>query len=79
MMCFYIEGDQGHLLEETMFQSSSMSVVRGNVFSYHMPWEKIIQCLERTTSDKKLSFLPHDPEHLAHMVRSDVINGRFFM
>ena len=33
MMCFYIEGDQGHLLEETMFESSFMSVVRGNVFS----------------------------------------------
>ena len=69
MMCFYIEGDQGHLLEETMFQSSFMSVVRGNVFSYHMPWEKIIDSLNRTTSDKKLALLPHDPEHLAHMVQ----------
>ena len=69
MMCFYIEGDQGHLLEETMFQSSFMSVVRGNVFSYHMPWEKIIDSLNRTTSDEKLSLLPHDPEHLAHMVQ----------
>ena len=51
MMCFYIEGDQGHLLEETMFQSSFMSVVRGNVFSYHMPWEKIIDSLNRSTCD----------------------------
>ena len=32
MMCFYIEGDRGHLLEETMFNSSHMTVVRGNVF-----------------------------------------------
>ena len=55
MMCFYIEGDQGHLLEETMFQSSLMSVVRGNVFSYHMPWEKIIDFLNRTTCDERLS------------------------
>ena len=69
MMCFYIEGDQGHLLEETMFESSFMSVVRGNVFSYHMPWEKIMTFLERNTSDDlKLALLPHDPEHLAHMV-----------
>ena len=68
MMCFYIEGDQGHLLEETMFESSFMSVVRGNVFSYHMPWEKIMTFLERTTSDDKLALLPHDPDHLAHMV-----------
>ena len=69
MMCFYIEGDRGHLLEETMFKSSFMSVVRGNVFSYHMPWEKILQFLERTTTDDKLTLLPHDPEHLAHMVQ----------
>ena len=69
MMCFYIEGDKGHLMEETMFQSSFMSVVRGNVFSYHMPWEKIIGFLERTTSDDQLALLPHDPEHLAHMVQ----------
>ena len=69
MMCFYIEGDQGHLLEETMFQSSFMSVVRGNVFSYHMPWETIIGFLNRTTSDEKLALLPHDPEYLAHMVQ----------
>ena len=69
MMCFYIEGDRGHLLDETMFESSFMTVVRGNVFSYHMPWEKIMKFLERTTSDEKLALLPHDPEHLAHMVQ----------
>ena len=69
MMCFYIEGDRGHLLEETMYKSSFMSVVRGNVFSYHMPWEKIIDSLNRSTSDNKLALLPHEPEHLAHMVQ----------
>ena len=69
MMCFYIEGDQGRLLEETMFESSFMSVVRGNVFSYHMPWEKIMTFLERTTSDEKLALLRHDPAHLAHIVQ----------
>ena len=69
MMCFYIEGDRGHLLEETMFNSSHMTVFRGNVFSYHMSWEKIIDFLNRTTSDEKLALLPHDPEHLAHMVQ----------
>ena len=69
MMCFYIEGDRGHLMEETMFQSSFMTVVRGNVHSYPMPWERILQYLDRTTSDKKLALLPHDPEHLAHMVQ----------
>ena len=68
MMCFYIEGDHGHLLEERMFESSFMTVVRGNVWSYHMPWEKIMNFLERTTSDTELSLLPHDPERLAHMV-----------
>ncbi len=69
MMCFYIEGDHGHLLEETMFQSSFMTVVRGNVHSYHLPWEKILDSLNRSTSDAKLCLLPHDPEHLAHMVQ----------
>ena len=74
MMCYYIEGDQGHLLEETMFESSFMTVVRGNVFSYHMPWEKIMQFMERTTSDEKLAMMPHDPEHLAHMVQLPCIS-----
>ena len=27
--------------------------------------------LERTTSDDKLALLPHDPDHLAHMVLLD--------
>jgi len=69
MMCFYIEGDHGHLLEERMFESSFMTVVRGNVWSYHMPWEQIMNHLERTTSDTELAVLPHDPERLAHMVQ----------
>ncbi len=69
MMCYYIEGDQGHLLEEIMFESSYMPVVQGNVHSYHMPWEKILRTLDRSTSDQKLEVLPHDPEHLAHMVQ----------
>ena len=76
MMCFYIEGDRGHLMEEYMFEGSYMPVVRGNVFSYHMPWEKIMQSLDRSTSDEKLALLPHDPEHLAHMVQLHLKIGR---
>jgi hypothetical protein len=75
LMCFYIEGDKGHLLEETVFESSFMTAVRGNVFSYHMPWEKILHSLERTTDHKRLALLPHDPEHLAHMVQRSVGKG----
>ena len=77
MMCFYIEGDHGHLLDETMYESSFMTLVRGNVFSYHMPWEKIMQLLECTTSDEKLALMPHDPEHLAHMVQCPRLPARY--
>ena len=69
LMTFYIEGDRGHLMEETMFESSFMTVVRGNVHSYHMPWEHIMAQLEKTTSDEKRCLMPHDPNRLAHLVR----------
>ena len=69
MVCFYIDGDRGHLMEETMFSPQHRVTVRGNVFSFHMDWEKIMESLARSTSDPELAILPHDPEHLAHMVR----------
>ncbi len=69
MICFYIDGDKGHLMEEELFNPQHRHAVRGNVFSYQMPWEKIIERLEATTKDKELALLPHDPEKLAHMVR----------
>ena len=78
MMCFYIEGDRGHLLEEIMFESSFMTVVRGNVHSYHMPWESIMSFLEAATSDKQRSLLPHEPERLAHMVLWNITRKPFF-
>ena len=56
-------------MEEHMFESSYMPVVRGNVFSYHMPWERILQSLERSTSDAKLMLLPHHPKDPAHIVQ----------
>ena len=52
-----------------MLESSHMTVVRGNVWSYHMPWGEIMGFMERSTTDAELSLLPHDPESLAHMVK----------
>lgn len=75
MMCYYIEGDQGHLMEETMFDASYTAQVRGDVFSYHMPWDPILHFLHRTTADEKLALLPHDHEHLAHMVQLHLRSG----
>ena len=69
LMCYYIEGDQGHLLNEYMMESQYMPVVRGNVFSYHMDWPTILESLNRSTSDEQLSILPHHPDHLAHIVQ----------
>ena len=46
MLCFYIEGTKGHFMEEHCLASMYSKVVRGNMFSYHMPWERILQSLE---------------------------------
>ena len=75
LMVFYLEEDHGHLMQETMFQQQFKTGSRGNVMSFHMPWEDIIKNLLATEARTSLTAspedqgLPHDPDVLAQMVR----------
>ena len=41
LIAYYVEGDRGHLMDERVFQRTDPLVVRGNAYSFQMPWEKI--------------------------------------
>jgi hypothetical protein len=65
---YYIEGDRGHLLEEELFKPKFRTAVRGNIFSFHMPWEDIMASLARTVDDEEL-VTPQPPGVLCHLVK----------
>ena len=72
MMSFYVEEDKGHLLGEKLFAQTARACFRGNIVSYHMPWEYIYETLLTVVSDDELRTLPHDEEVLSHLVRFQV-------
>ena len=68
MICFYLEEDRGHLMNEQVFGPQHRVGVRGNVFSFPMPWDAIMNSLLQAVDSRNLT-LPHPPQMLAHMVR----------
>ena len=68
MICFYMEEDRGHLMREEQFAAKYRIGVRGNIFSFPMPWVDIMKSLLQASEEKALT-VPHPPEILAHMVR----------
>ena len=56
-------------MDERVFQRTDPLVVRGNAYSFQMPWEKIVEKLNTFfKSDNGWSSLPHDEDILAKMV-----------
>ena len=55
-------------MDETMFQRTDAAVVRGNCYSFQMPWEHIMEGLEKVVKDKDWRSLPHDESVLSRMV-----------
>ena len=48
MLVYYLEDPYGHLMDEVMGQAQGRTKVRGNLFSFTMPWEDIEQCCRRS-------------------------------
>ena len=66
MLVFYVEGDWGHLLTEEMGAQKHRTAVKGSCFSFHMPWEDILDTLHQSCQDKETrvhSMLQHDTIH----------------
>ena len=69
LITYYVEGDRGHLMDERVGQRTDPLVVRGNCYSFQMPWEGIMQKLkDLLENDDGWSTLPHDENILAKMV-----------
>ena len=69
LITYYVEGDRGHLLDERAYQRKEPMYVRGNAYSFAMPWEGIAASLKKVVEDSMpWSDLPHDEHHLARVV-----------
>jgi hypothetical protein len=69
MLVFYVEGDRGHLLGEKFTQQSWRTRVRGSACSFQMPWEDIVNDLQRNVEDKTVADIPRSAESLKYMLR----------
>ncbi len=58
MLVFYVEGDMGHLMDETLNEQRWRTMVRGSCVSYVMPWDDIIRNLLHNCLDADLTDLP---------------------
>ena len=68
LITYYVEGDRGHLLNVEQHRPERAYAVRGNAYSFHMPWEGIAEKLGTVLEEEDLDSLPHPPERLASIV-----------
>ena len=52
------------------------TAVHGNAWSVAMPWEDVVDSLNRAIADKNLTELPRTPEQLKYLVRLYLRVGR---
>ena len=67
LITYYVEGDRGHLLNAEQHRPQRGYAVRGNVYSFHMPWEEIGKSLGQVLQNEQDEALPHPPDTLASM------------
>ena len=75
MLVYYIEAPYGHLMLERMTSPAARTDVRGNLFSFPMPWPAIEnQCWRALDKHTKVA-LPHDGKILAMLFQVQVVGG----
>ena len=57
LICYYVEGDRGHMMNVEQHRPDRGYAVRGNVYSFGMPWEQIIQNMEKVIEAEDVSYL----------------------
>ena len=83
IMVYYLEQPYGHLMLESMEGAQARTQVRGNLFSFMLPWEDIERrCVEAQDSwetaikaSRKSLELPHSEEVLATLVNVHIVGG----
>ena len=56
-------------MNEDMGAQKYHTMVKGSCFSFHMPWEDILDSLQQSCSDADLTTLPRDEECVKYMLR----------
>ena len=87
MLVYYLESPFGNLLNVPFGQPEGRTQVKGNLFSFTMPWEDIDRCCwEASLNAKQLSTerlrvlqdhlgVPHSEETLAMLVSVHIVGG----
>ena len=79
MIVYYVEGDSGHLMTEEVGKQRFRTVVRGSCCSYQMPWEDILESLQRNCTDRNITEIPRPEECLKYLLRVHLnVNGLDF-
>ena len=68
LITYYVEGDRGHLMNVEHHRPNRAYAVRGNVYSFYMPWEEVASKLGNVLENDNLVVLPHTEETLASLV-----------
>ena len=72
LVTYYVEGkpNERHRTCDTELGGQERAIgIRGNVYSYMLPWESILSSAEKVTSDDVFEVWPHPPKVVAHMFR----------
>ena len=78
LVTYYIEGAQEHrhhLMEEPLAQPQRAYAVRGSLFSFLMPWERIQADISKTLEQGDLSAWPMSPAQVHQVVRVRLMQG----
>ena len=79
IICYYVEGDRGHLLDERALQRKQPMNVRGNAYSFAMPWESIAAKLKDVVDGNvDWNFVPQSEDILAKSVLFNLRIGNVF-
>jgi len=76
LITYYIEGppsERHHLMEAALTQPQHAYGVRGNIFSFLLPWDHIQEQLE--SNDEDLSHWPLAPDRVCQIVRVRMVRG----
>ena len=68
LITYYVEGDRGHLMNVEQHRPHRSYAVRGNVYSFYLPWEEIANKLGSVLEDDEAVVLPHTEATLASLV-----------
>ena len=85
MLVYYLEAPFGNLIDVPKGKPEARTQVKGNLFSFSMPWEDIDKCCreaaQHTYAPKNVNLLgeslgvPHSEETLAMLVNVHIVGG----